>query len=143
MSDHRTIYKFYHAMNDAFRAALDPVDQGSGDASMGKEGWMDLKPGSLWASQVCATEVMVVRPPTQPVSLECGGHPMTPVGEDEDSSIDFTLEPAFAGGSLIGRRFADPDSELELLVTKAGDGSLAVDGISIPLKEAKPLPSMD
>jgi hypothetical protein len=29
------------------------------------------------------------------------------------------------------------------LVTKAGEGSLAVDGISIPLKEAKPLPSSD
>ena len=101
---------------------------------------MDLKPGSRWASQVCATEVVVVRSSTQPVSLECGGHPMIPVGGDR---ADLTLDPAFTGGSLIGKRFADPESGLELLVTKAGEGSLAVDGISIPLKEAKPLPSSD
>jgi hypothetical protein len=102
---------------------------------------MDLKPGSRWASQVCATEVVVVRASTEPVSLECGGHPMTPVGDD--GSAELVLDPAFAGGSLIGKRFADPESGLELLVTKAGEGSLAVDGISIPLKEAKPLPSSD
>ena len=53
------------------------------------------------------------------------------------------MDPAFAEGSLIGKRFADPDSGLELLVTKAGEGSLAVDGAAIPLKEAKPLPSSD
>jgi hypothetical protein len=66
---------------------------------------------------------------------------MTPVGEDGSAELD--LDPAFAGGSLIGKRFADPESGLELLVTKAGEGSLAVDGISIPLKESKPLPSSD
>lgn len=102
---------------------------------------MDLKPGSRWASQVCDTEVVVVRASTPPVSLECGGHPMALVGDDR--SADLVLEPAFAGGSMIGKRFADPDSGLELLVTKAGEGSLAVDGMSIPLKEAKPLPSSD
>jgi hypothetical protein len=102
---------------------------------------MDLKPGSRWASQVCATEVVVVRAPTDSVSLECGGHAMAPVGEA--SAADLTLDAAFTGGSLIGKRFADPESGLELLVTKAGEGSLAVDGISIPLKEAKPLPSSD
>ena len=102
---------------------------------------MDLKPGSRWASQVCSTEVVVVRTSTKPVSLECGGHPMTPVGGDGAAGL--ALDPAFAEGSLIGKRFADPDSGLELLVTKAGEGSLAVDGTAIPLKEAKPLPSSD
>jgi hypothetical protein len=66
---------------------------------------------------------------------------MTPVGED--SAADLTLDPAFTGGSLIGKRFADPESGLELLVTKAGEGSLAVNGVTVPLKEAKPLPSSD
>jgi hypothetical protein len=102
---------------------------------------MDLKPGTRWASKVCNTEVVVVRSSTEPVSLECGGHPMAPVADER--TADLTLDPAFAGGSLIGKRFADPDSGLELLVTKAGEGTLAVDGISIPLKEAKPLPSSD
>jgi hypothetical protein len=102
---------------------------------------MDLKPGSRWASQVCDTEVVVVRTATHPVELECGGHPMTPVGTEGSSEL--TLDPAFGGGSPIGKRYADPDSGVELLVTKAGEGTLAVDGISIPLKEAKPLPSSD
>jgi hypothetical protein len=66
---------------------------------------------------------------------------MTPVGSERSGSL--AMDPAFAGGSLIGKRFADPDSGLELLVTKAGEGTLAVDGISIPPKEAKPLPSSD
>jgi hypothetical protein len=102
---------------------------------------MDLKPGTRWASQVCDTEVIVVRAPTEPVSLECGGHPVEPVGADGSSGL--TLDPSFADGSLIGKRFLHADSGLELLVTKAGAGSLAVDGSPIPLKEAKPLPSSD
>ena len=53
------------------------------------------------------------------------------------------LDPSFASGSLIGKRFADADSGLELLVTKAGAGTLTLDGVAIPLKEAKPLPSSD
>ena len=99
---------------------------------------MDLKPGSRWASQVCSTEVVVVRTSTKPVSLECGGHPMAPVGEDGAAGL--TLDPAFAEGSLIGKRFADPDSGLELLVTKAGEGSLAVDGISHPAQGGQAAP---
>jgi hypothetical protein len=102
---------------------------------------MDLKPGTRWASQVCDTEVIVVRAPTSEVALECGGHAMTPVGGER--SADLALDPAHSQGSLIGKRFADPESGIELLVTKAGTGSLAVNGVAIPLKEAKPLPSSD
>ena len=103
---------------------------------------MDLKPGTRWASQVCDTEVIVVRAPTQAVTLECGGHPVAPVGTDR-AAAGLELDPSFASGSLIGKRFADADSGLELLVTKAGAGTLALDGVAIPLKEAKPLPSSD
>jgi hypothetical protein len=102
---------------------------------------MDLKPGTRWASQVCDTEVVVVRAPTSPLSLACGGHEMAPVGGERAAGLE--LDPSFAQGSLIGKRFADPESGLELLVTKAGAGSLAADGRVIPLKEAKPLPSSD
>jgi hypothetical protein len=102
---------------------------------------MDLKPGSRWASQVCDTEVIVVRAATHPASLECGGHPMVPVGTDADAGL--TIDPAHAQGSLIGKRFADDESGLELLVTKGGNGSLAIDGTPVPPKEAKPLPSSD
>ncbi len=108
---------------------------------MGAKEKMDLKPGTRWASQVCDTEVIVVRAPTQGVTLECGGHPVVPVGTDAAS--DLTLDPSFAEGSPIGKRYADADSGIELLVTKAGTGTLALDGVAIPLKEAKPLPSSD
>jgi hypothetical protein len=118
-----------------------PVDQELQKTSMGAMEKMDLKPGTRWASQVCDTEVIVVRAPTSAVTLECGGHPMAPVGDDQ--STDLALDPEFSQGSLIGKRFADAESGVELLVTKAGAGSLAIDGVAIPLKEAKPLPSSD
>jgi hypothetical protein len=115
--------------------------QGVKNASKGATEKMDLKPGTRWSSQVCDTEVIVVRAPQAPVSLECGGHPMAPIGADRTASLG--LDPSFAAGSVIGKRFADSESGLELLVTKAGEGSLAVDGITIPLKVAKPLPASD
>jgi len=90
---------------------------------------------------VCDTEVIVVRGPAQPVSLECGGHPMLPVGSDRPAGV--TLDPAFGEGTPIGKRFADPETGIELLATKAGAGSLAVDGSALPLKDAKPLPASD
>jgi hypothetical protein len=90
---------------------------------------------------VCDTEVIVVRAAAHAVTLQCGGHPMAAVGADQ--APDLALDPSFAAGSLIGKRFADPESGLELLVTKAGAGTLALDGVAIPLKEAKPLPSSD
>jgi hypothetical protein len=106
-----------------------------------EEGQVDLKPGTRWASQVCDTEVVVVRAGTSVVSLECGGHAMIPVGDAPAPGL--AVDPSFSEGTLIGKRFADPDSGVELLVTKAGVGTLAVDGTRIPAKDAKPLPSSD
>ena len=54
-----------------------------------------------------------------------------------------TLDPAFAEATPIGKRFADEETGLELLATKGGAGTLARDGIKIPLKDAKPLPASD
>jgi hypothetical protein len=66
---------------------------------------------------------------------------MIPVGEEKASGL--ALHASFAEGSLIGKRFAEPDLGIELLVTKAGAGSLALDGVALALKDAKPLPSSD
>ncbi|MET0954063.1 MAG: hypothetical protein ABWX57_12285 [Aeromicrobium sp.] len=46
-------------------------------------------------------------------------------------------------GSLLGKRYVDPDSGLELLCTKAGEGTLRVDGAALGVKQAKNLPSSD
>ena len=102
---------------------------------------MDLKPGTRWASQVCDTEVVVVRAASTPASLECGGHPM--VSQGSEASTGLSLDASLADGSPIGKRFVHDDLGLEILVTKAGAGSLAIDGVALTLKDAKPLPSSD
>ena len=48
---------------------------------------------------------------------------MVPQGEDRPSGL--TINPDFAEASAVGKRFADEESGLEVLVTKAGDGSLS------------------
>jgi hypothetical protein len=101
----------------------------------------ELKPGSRWSSVVCDTQVIVVRPPTTSVVLQCGGHPMVPAGADIPTGL--TLDPAFAEATPIGKRFADEETGLEVLATKGGAGTLSRDGIRIPLKDAKPLPASD
>ena len=100
-----------------------------------------LKPGSRWRSAVCTTEVVVVKAPGDPVSLECGGHPMVPIDAEPPGGL--AVDPAFAEGTKMGKRFADPESGIELLATKGGDGTLAVDGVVVAPKDAKPLPSSD
>jgi hypothetical protein len=102
---------------------------------------VDLKPGTRWVSQVCTTEVVVVRGSGESVTLECGGHPMIPVGDEPADGL--ALDPTFAGGTLLGKRFAEPTLGVEILITKAGEGTLAIDGTAVPLKDAKPLPSSD
>jgi hypothetical protein len=49
----------------------------------------------------------------------------------------------FASGTQLGKRYADETVGIELLCTKAGEGSLALNGEPLLLKEAKPLPSSD
>ena len=87
------------------------------------------------------TEVIVVKAASGDASLECGGHPMVPQGGERPSGL--TLDPTFADGTAVGKRFADEESGLEVLCTKAGEGSLSLDGVVLPLKGAKPLPSSD
>jgi hypothetical protein len=102
---------------------------------------MELKAGSRWRSAVCDTEVVVVRAPSGTPQLECGGHPM--IAHDAEKPAGATLDPTHSDGTQMGKRFADPDSGIEVLATKGGAGSLSLDGKALPLKDAKPLPSSD
>ena len=95
---------------------------------------------------VDTTEVVVVRPPDGPRSLGCGGAEMVPLDADGGGGGGGgggTLDPELAGGTQMGKRYADETSGLELLCTKAGDGTLTLDGTPIELKGAKPLPASD
>jgi len=100
---------------------------------------MDLKPGSRWKSAVCATEVVVVRPPSAAAVLECGGQPM--VAHAAEVAAGLTPDPQFAGGSLVGKRYADADTGLEVLCAKPGVGSLSLSGRPLAVRDAKKLPS--
>jgi hypothetical protein len=103
---------------------------------------MKLKPGSRLRSQVDATEVIIVRPPAGDVVVACGGHPMIDAQAEPEPGLTAVADDA--GGTQIGKRYTVPEGPtFELLVTKAGTSGLAVDGVPVVLKEAKPLPASD
>src|SRR5256885_13032178 len=102
---------------------------------------MELKAGSRWRSAVCDTEVVVVRAPTSEQTLECGGHPM--IAHDAERPAGLEIDATHSAGTQMGKRFADPDSGIEVLATKGGAGSLSLSGRALALKDAKPLPSSD
>jgi hypothetical protein len=102
---------------------------------------MDLKLGSRWRSLVCDTEVVIVRPPSGPAALACGGEPMTPHGTGPSARPQLSSD--LRGGSLMGKRYLDERTKLEVLCTRSGEGSITVDGLPMKIKEAKKLPSSD
>lgn len=53
------------------------------------------------------------------------------------------IDTEHAAGTLLGKRYVNEAGDLELLCTKPGDGSLASNGVTLMLKEAKALPSSD
>jgi hypothetical protein len=100
----------------------------------------DYKPGSRWKSAVCTSEIVVVKPPAADGELACGGAPV--LAHDQDASGG-AVDPAFAEGVILGKRYVDDDSGIEVLGAKPGEGSLSFAGRPMRLKEAKPLPSSD
>jgi hypothetical protein len=93
-------------------------------------------------SAVCDTEVVVVRPPSdRSVELACGGVLMLPHGSQPDESA--SVAAGQDGGTVLGKRYGLDDDPIEVLVTKAGRGSLSLAGRTLVTKEAKPLPSSD
>jgi hypothetical protein len=101
---------------------------------------VELRPGAKLRSAVCSTEVIVVKAPTAPVDLECGGTPMVAATTEVPGGA---VDPARAEGTLLGKRYVHEVAGLEVLCTKPGDGSLSVGGALLPQKDAKPLPSSD
>lgn len=102
---------------------------------------MQLKTGGRYRSQVCPTEVVVVRALAADVDLTCGGHPMVDLTSREDGAL--SPDPALSEGTQLGKRYTDADGTIEVLVTKPGEGSLGLGTVRLTLKEAKPLPASD
>ena len=104
---------------------------------------VELRPGARFRSTVCTTEVIVVRG-TGPADITCGGAPMVPATAPAVSHATTGAPAAGAGdGTLLGKRYGDPDDTVEVLCTKAGQGSLALAGNPLPVKVTKPLPASD
>jgi hypothetical protein len=99
-----------------------------------------IKNGTRLQSQVCDTQVIVVRSTESLDDLRAGGVPMVPL--DAQKAADAALDPALSDGNVMGKRYVD-DNGAEVLVTKAGAGTLSIGTTPLNLKEAKPLPASD
>jgi hypothetical protein len=103
---------------------------------------MKPRPGQLLASTVDSTTVIVVRAPDGEINLTCAGVEMwdprcdgaSPAGE---------ADPALLTGTQMGKRYADERIGLELLCTKPGRGTIAVNGVPLAQCGAKLLPASD
>jgi hypothetical protein len=101
---------------------------------------LDLKAGTRLRSVTDTCEVVVVKAPGEPVDLRCGGHPFVAIDAEVTPQ---SIEAGFDGGTQLGKRYADEELGLELLCTKAGEGSLSVGETLLEVKGAKPLPASD
>ena len=101
---------------------------------------MDLKPGTRLQSVTSDTQVVVVKSPGGDLDVRCGGEPMVAHG---DHAPRTELPADDTETTLAGKRYTNADGGIELLCTKAGAGSLTVDGEPLTQKDAKPLPSSD
>ncbi|OBG02616.1 hypothetical protein [Mycolicibacter sinensis] len=99
-----------------------------------------IKGGTRLESQVCDTQVIVVKPADSLDELRAGGHPMVPIGSAHADGL--TPHPDWSSGALMGKRYVD-SSGAEVLVTRAGLGTLAVGVTAMTLKTAAPLPASD
>lgn len=99
-----------------------------------------IKNGTRLQSQVCDTQVIVVRSADSLDDLRAGGAPMVPVGDEATAGLE--LDATLSDGNLMGKRYVD-DGGAEVLVTKAGVGTLSVGTTPLAIKEAKPLPASD
>lgn len=103
-----------------------------------------LKAGSRLKSQVDDTQFVVVKAPAGEIDVRVGGHPVIDAKEEADGSLALDAGSAdSSGGTLMGKRYVRAADDLELLITKAGQGDLTVDGEVLVTKESKPLPSSD
>lgn len=102
---------------------------------------MKLRIGQTLGSAVDATTVIVTRAPAEETVLTCGGVEMVPAGEPVPSGLQ--ADPAQSAGTVLGKRYADDAGTIEVLCTKGGDGTLALDGRPLAIQQAKPLPASD
>jgi hypothetical protein len=99
-----------------------------------------FRAGQQLVSAVDATAVIVIRAPAGECTLTCGGVAMT--GADEPA-VSAAPDPSLMSGTQLGKRYVDEGDTIQVLCTKAGSGTLALDGKPLVIQAAKPLPASD
>jgi hypothetical protein len=99
---------------------------------------MKLRVGARYYSAVCETQVIVVSASNSEVDLTCGGQPML---ETKTQEAFLEIDPILANGALLGKRYGD--GTFELLVVKAGTGTLTVRDVPLEVLKPRQLPSSD
>jgi hypothetical protein len=99
-----------------------------------------FRAGQQLVSAVDSTAVIVIKAPAAECTVTCGGVAMATAGEPVTHADP---DPALMGGTQLGKRYVDDADTLQLLCTKAGGGTLAIDGNPLQIQAAKPLPASD
>ncbi len=99
-----------------------------------------LKAGTRLRSAVCNTAVMIVAAPKEDVNVTCGGAALIEINAEPSGGA---VADDAKEGTQVGKRYTNEAGDLEILCTKPGEGSLAVEGTLLQVKGAKPLPSSD
>ena len=104
-----------------------------------------FRAGQQLVSAVDSTAVIVIRAPAAECTLTCGGVAMAAPGQPVAGQPTTGAEPdpSLMGGTQIGKRYVDEADTIQVLCTKAGKGTLALDGKPLVLQAAKPLPASD
>ncbi|GAB3715664.1 hypothetical protein [Nocardiopsis oceani] len=103
---------------------------------------MKLGVGQALTSAVDQTAVIVVRALDTDVSVTCGGVAMVDAKE-AGAVASAEAHPEHLGGTQLGKRYVNEADSIELLCTKPGEASLAVEGTPLSVKDTKPLPASD
>jgi len=103
---------------------------------------MKPRPGQVLGSPVDTTTVIVVRAPDSEIDLTCAGVAMWDPRSGGGGPAG-TPDPAQLSGTQLGKRYADDELGLELLCTKPGSGTIAVNGVPLPVMGPKTLPASD
>ena len=99
-----------------------------------------FRAGQQLISAVDGTAVIIIKAPAGEATLTCGGVAMGAAGEPISAAKP---DPSLMGGTQIGKRYVDEADTIQVLCTKAGDGTLALDGRPLAIQAAKPLPASD
>jgi len=100
-----------------------------------------MNAGTRLRSAACDCEVVVVRAPSEGPALQCGGLDMLPLDAPRDAGL--TPQPGLDAGTLLGKRYADAASLVEVLCTKPGQGTLSYAGEALEQRSARALPASD